>query len=52
VPGQLTWSFPYSDKTQKSYSWKATYFLANGTSATITTDATTEETIVLPATAG
>lgn len=52
VPGPLTWSFPYSDKTQKSYSWKATYFLANGTSATITTDATTEETIVLPATAG
>ena len=52
VPGPLTWQYPYKDRTRRGVSYTATYFLTDGTSATVSVDATTEQTIVLPATAG
>jgi hypothetical protein len=52
VTGPLTWKMPFKDKTQKSYSWRAEYFKADGSHKGTGADSVTDETLVLPATAG
>jgi len=47
-PTTLAWQMPYKDKAKKTYSYAATYFLADGTSVTVTKDDVGDETLVLP----
>lgn len=44
----LRWSFPYKDKTKKSYDWSASYFMADGSVKKIAATTTSEKTLVLP----
>ncbi|MGN6220985.1 MAG: hypothetical protein ACTHNQ_15910 [Microbacterium sp.] len=44
----LVWKMPYKDKAKKTYSYTATYFLPDGTSASVTKDGVGDETLVLP----
>jgi hypothetical protein len=46
------WKMPHKAPTNKAYSWKAQYFKADGSSKTIGAEDVTDETLVLPATAG
>lgn len=48
-PSPLAWEMPFRDKTRKTYSWKATYFKADGSSASVEGADVTDETLVLPA---
>ncbi|HSX68689.1 hypothetical protein [Nocardioides sp.] len=49
TPTPLAWQMPFKDKTKKAYSWKATYFKADGSNASIEGTDVTDETLVLPA---
>ncbi|MBO9522994.1 MAG: hypothetical protein J7518_15790 [Nocardioidaceae bacterium] len=49
APTTGVWAMPFKDKTKKSYSWKATYFKADGSNATVEGHDVTDETLVLPA---
>lgn len=48
-PSTLVWPMPFKDKTKKAYSWKATYFKADGSNASVEGKDVTDETVVLPA---
>lgn len=44
----MKWSFPYKDKTKRSYDWSASYFMADGSVKKVPVTPSSEKTLVLP----